>query len=81
MYATILIENGENLLYIKEQLGHSSIKITVDTYRHLVLGSNKRAIDKLDEDFALRHALYNTPRRTLDAPREMSPENGGNAND
>jgi integrase len=72
-YATILIENGESLVYIKEQLGHSSIKITVDT--------NKKAVDRLDEDLTLRHALYNAPRRTLYAPREMSRENGGNASD
>jgi integrase len=32
----------------KEQMGHSSIKITVDTYGHLVPGSNRAAVDRLD---------------------------------
>lgn len=29
-FASLLIQNGESLAYVKEQLGHSSIKITVD---------------------------------------------------
>ena len=33
---------------IKEQLGHHSIKITVDTYGHLVPGGNRKAVDKLN---------------------------------
>lgn len=75
-YATLLIENGENLAYITDQLGHSSIRITVDAYGHLVPSSNKQAVDKLDE--SVREAL--TPRRTLYAPRELTERNGGNIN-
>jgi integrase len=45
----MLIENGENLAYVRDQLGHSSIKITVDTYGHLVPGANQAAVDRLDE--------------------------------
>src|SRR5262245_237538 len=48
-FATLLIEQGESLAYIRDQLGHSSIKITVDTYGHLVPGGNRQAVDKLDE--------------------------------
>jgi integrase len=33
---------------VKEQLGHSSIQITVDCYGHLIPGGNKQAVDKLD---------------------------------
>jgi integrase len=40
-FASLLIQNGESLAYVKEQLGHSSIQIT-DTYGHLV----PEAIDK-----------------------------------
>ena len=49
-YASLLIQQGESLVYIKEQLGHHSIKITVDTYGHLVPGGNRQAVDRLDED-------------------------------
>jgi integrase len=48
-YASLLIQNGESLAYVKDQLGHSSIKITVDTYAHLAAGGNKAAVDRLDE--------------------------------
>ena len=34
-FASLLIQNGESLAYVKEQMGHHSIKITVDTYGHL----------------------------------------------
>jgi integrase len=38
----------ESLVYIKEQLGHQRIQITVDMYSHLVPGGNKAAVDSLD---------------------------------
>ena len=37
------------LVYVKDQLGHHSIKVTVDVYGHLVPGANKAAVDRLDE--------------------------------
>jgi integrase len=47
-FASLLIQNGESLVYVKEQLGHHSIRVTVDTYGHLVPGGNRAAVDKLD---------------------------------
>ena len=38
---------GESLPYVKEQLGHSSIKLTVDVYGHLVPGANREAVNRL----------------------------------
>ncbi len=37
-------------------MGHASIQTTVDIYAHLVLGSNRRAVNLLDdtEDHTLR---------------------------
>jgi integrase len=48
-FASMLIQAGESLAYVKEQLGHSSISITVDTYGHLIPGTNKAAVDRLDD--------------------------------
>ena len=48
-FASMLIQAGESLAYVKEQLGHHSIKITVDVYGHLIPGTNKAAVDRLDE--------------------------------
>jgi integrase len=48
-YASLLIQNGESLACVRDRLGHSSIKITVDTYGHLAPGAIKAAVDRLDE--------------------------------
>jgi hypothetical protein len=36
-------------VYVKEQMGHSSIQVTVDIYGHLIPGANVSFVDKLDE--------------------------------
>jgi len=38
------------MLYVKEQLGHSSIKVTVDLYGHYLPSENRNAIDSLDDN-------------------------------
>lgn len=48
-YASLLIQAGESLAYIRDQLGHHSIKVTVDIYGHLAPGGNKEAVDRLDD--------------------------------
>jgi integrase len=48
-YASLLIQNRESLAYIRDQLGHHSIKLTVDTYGHLVPGANRAAVNRLDD--------------------------------
>jgi integrase len=40
---------GESLAYVRDQMGHHSIKVTVDIYGHLVPGANKAAVDRLDD--------------------------------
>ena len=35
--------------YVKEQLGHASIQTTVDVYGHLAPGSNRNAVNRLDD--------------------------------
>jgi integrase len=59
-YASMLIQNGENLVYVRDQLGHSSIKITIDTYGHLMPSANKAVVDRLDEALTTRRNLYAT---------------------
>src|SRR5207245_766061 len=48
-YASRLLQNGESVVYVKEQLGHSSIQVTVDTYGHLVPGADRAAVNRLDQ--------------------------------
>ena len=47
-FASLLIQSGASLAYVKEQMGHSSIQVTVDIYGHLIPGGNIQWIDCLD---------------------------------
>ena len=47
-YASLLLSQGESPVYVKEQLGHQSIQITVDIYGHLIPNSNRGAVNRLD---------------------------------
>lgn len=62
-FASFLIQNGESLAYVKEQMGHHSITITVDTYGHLVPGGNKAAVGCL---YRLETATIRNPGATND---------------
>jgi len=48
-FASLLLSNGESPVYVKEQLRHSSIDITVDIYGHLIPSSNREAVNRLDD--------------------------------
>jgi hypothetical protein len=43
-----VIQDGASLAYVRDQMGHSSIQITVDTYGHLIPGANANWVDGLD---------------------------------
>ncbi|OGP49634.1 MAG: hypothetical protein A2Y79_04875 [Deltaproteobacteria bacterium RBG_13_43_22] len=47
--ASLRIEAGQNPKYIQEQLGHSSIQVTMDIYGHLLRSTNQDAAIKLRE--------------------------------
>jgi len=61
-YATLRIAAGHNIADVSNQLGHHSIKITIDTYYHSIPGANKSEVDQLD--------CYNAPNCTLSAPKQ-----------
>jgi integrase len=48
-FASLLLQQRESPQYVKEQMGHHSIQVTVDTYGHLIPGSNRSAVDRLDD--------------------------------
>ena len=39
-FGSLLIQNGASIVYVKEQMGHSSIQVTVDIYGHLIPGAD-----------------------------------------
>ena len=60
-FASLLLQQGESPAFVQQQLGHSSIKLTVDTYgRWLPLGSAD-AIDRLDSGTPGSRLVANPP--------------------
>ncbi len=47
-YASLLLSEGISPVYVKEQLGHSSIQMTVDIYGTWIPNSNRAAVNRLD---------------------------------
>lgn len=47
-FASLLINQGENLKYVQTQLGHASIQTTVDRYGHLMPDAYLGASERLD---------------------------------
>ena len=72
-FASILIQQGESLAYVKEQMGHHSIQMTVDLYAHLAPEGNKGAVDRLDDlDFEVGGRNNPQPIRNHE---KKAPEN------
>ncbi|MFC1532657.1 tyrosine-type recombinase/integrase [Thermodesulfobacteriota bacterium] len=57
-YATLRIMKGDNIKDVSKQLGHHSIKITLDTYSHWMPGAKKSEVDELDLRAAPDCTLY-----------------------
>ena len=64
-FASLLIEGGESLKYVQEQLGHHCPGFTLAVYGHLLPRGDRRAVDRLDD------ATESNPRAT--APTESDP--------
>ena len=47
-FGSFLIQDGASLAYVKDQMGHGSIQVTVDTYGHLIPGADIAWVDRLD---------------------------------
>jgi integrase len=47
-FASLLIQQGEPIVYVQKQMGHKSIQVTVDVYGKWEPGGNREAIDRLD---------------------------------
>jgi integrase len=47
-YASLMLQQGESVTYVKEQMGHHSIQVTVDLSGHLIPGANRAAANRLE---------------------------------
>lgn len=68
-YASLLVNNWENIKYISEQMGHASVQITLDRYSHLFPNVRREAVMRLER------SLFPAPR--ADAVPNPPPENPG----
>jgi len=48
-YASLLIEQGENIKYVQDQLGHSTPTVTLNIYAHLMKPVNQEAAIRLEK--------------------------------
>lgn len=47
-YASLLIDQGENVKYIQRQLGHTNPTVTLNVYAHLIRDQNQEAVRRLE---------------------------------
>jgi len=61
-YATLRISKGDNIADVSNQLGHHSVKLTMDVYYQWFPGKKKEEVDGLDDpDFLHPSAPYMHP--------------------
>lgn len=60
-YSTLRIAKGDNIADVSNQLGHHSVKLTMDVYYHWMPGKKKSEVDALDDDFMHPIAPYTHP--------------------
>ena len=48
-FASLLLSHGKPIVYVKRQLGHASITLTVDTYGKWLPMADRGAVDVLDD--------------------------------
>jgi hypothetical protein len=68
--ASLLIEAGEPLTYIQQQLGHHSPAFTLAVYGHLLPRGDCRAVDRLDD--LIPEATIRNPRATCEPGKKST---------
>ena len=70
-FGVLHLQDGRSPVWVKEQLGHSSIQITVDVYGKWIPTSDRSSADRLD---AIAPPSAAAPGRTPRAPCELEIE-------
>ena len=71
-FGSQLLQKGASIVYVKEQMGHSSIQVTVDTYGHLIPGANVSYVDRLDQKPPKKTHHEMQPAATPAQPRDVA---------
>ena len=72
-FGSLLIQDGASLAYVRDQMGHSSIQITVDTYGHLIPGADIAWVDRLDAETTQHQSAPGTHQANEDS-EEQRPQ-------
>ena len=67
-FGSLLLQKGASVVYVKEQMGHSSIQVTVDTYGHLVPSADVGFVDRLDAKPKKKRPKHKRPNATQAQP-------------
>ena len=62
-FASMLLANDAQPKYVQHQMGHSSIKTTMDIYSHLMQESHQNGVDTLNRILATRQGKNNQKTR------------------
>ena len=73
-YASLLIQQGANVKYIQQQLGHGSISITLDIYSHLFQGDHQHQVHRLDDPQENMVNLTGTKAESATQPQPVRME-------
>jgi integrase len=71
-FGSLMIQRGASLVYVKDQMGHSSIQVTVDIYGHLIPSADIGWVDKLD-DLAVAPTEVATGPQPSATPAQPAP--------
>jgi integrase len=71
-FASLHLSDGASPVYVKEQLGHTSIQMTVDIYGHLIPSSNREMVNRLDTQPSATYPQSATNEKAQ--PIEIAPK-------
>ena len=73
-FGSMLIGTGAPLTYVRDQMGHSSIKITVDIYGHLIPSADIKFMDRLEQAATGPHQSATQAQPTEEGPKDDTAE-------
>jgi integrase len=71
-YASLMLRRGAPIAYMSRQLGHSSIKVTVDLYGHFIPGADRHHVEALAQAIDEAERDPNAPPRNQFPPKQTS---------
>ena len=71
-HSKLRISKGDNIADVSKQLGHPSVKLTLDNYYHWIPGKKQSEVDELDDPFFLHPSEPYTHPITAENKKEVA---------